>query len=418
METQVMLERANLLLQQSRFKDAEANIRQALEQDPGNDYALSMLSRCYLNTGQLEKAIDTIRQAIAIAPNESFYFYLLGFCQYKMDQNSLAIKNLEKAIELNPYAAEYFGLLAFLFIEERRFEEGLSKANEGLALEAENVTCLNARATALNKLRRTDDAIDTMNTALAQDPDNEVTHNTVGWNLLERGRNKEAQHHFMEALRINPNYSGAKTGLKESLKSKLLLYKWLLQYSFWVRNKGKRLGTVLPIALYIVFRTLIAVTEGNKNTESLGWFLGAVYIFFVITSWTIGSVANFVLLFHPLGKHSLSNTEKWGAINSVLALIIGIAMIALSALAAGTPYEEGMIPVGMICISLALPLGRIEYPIRFKNKGWKENYAVGLIGFGLITLLLYLLAPVSALTLFLIYLVAFIVYNWSGAFSR
>jgi len=93
-------------------------------------------------------------------------------------------------------------------------------------------------------------------------------------------------------------------------------------------------------------------------------------------------------------------------------------MIALSALAAGTPYEEGMIPVGMICISLALPLGRIEYPIRFKNKGWKENYAVGLIGFGLITLLLYLLAPVSALTLFLIYLVAFIVYNWSGAFSR
>jgi tetratricopeptide (TPR) repeat protein len=418
METQVMLDRAGLLLQQNRFKDAEIRLRQVLEQEPRNDHALSMLSQCYLNTNQYEKSIDTIRQAISIAPNESFYLYLLGFAQYKTDQNFRAIDNLEKAIALNPYAAEYFGLIAFLFIEERKFEEALKKANEGLALEADNVTCLNARATSLNKLRRTDDAIDTMNTALAYDPDNEVTHNTVGWNLLERGRNKEAQNHFMEALRINPNYSGAKTGLKESLKSKLVLYKWLLQYSFWVRNKGKRFQAVLPIAFYIGFRALIAITEGNKNTESIAWVLGAVYILFVITSWTIGSIANFVLLFHPLGKHSLSNTEKWGAVISVTALLMGIAMIALSGVTTGTVYEEGIIPIGMICISLALPLGQIEYPITFRNKSGKEKYAIGLVFFGLITLLLYAVQPSSTLALFIIYLLAFLVYNWSGAFGR
>jgi len=418
METQVMLDRANLLLQQRRYKDAETHIRQALGQDPENDHAFSMLSRCYLNSNQYDKAIDAVQQAIAIAPNASYYFYLLGFCYYKKHENYPSIANLEKAIELNPYGTEYFGLLAFVLIDETRFEKALEKANEGLAIEADNVTCLNARATALNKLRRTDDAIETMNTALAKDPDNEVTHNSIGWNLLERGRNKEAQKHFMEALRINPNYSGARTGLKESLKSKIFLYKWLLQYSFWLRNKGKNSRVALPIVLFVVFRVIIAVSSANKNTESIAWILGGIYIFIIITSWTINSIANFVLLFHSLGKYSLSNTEKWGAINSVSALIAGIAIIALSGFTAGTVYEEGVIPVGMICLSLALPFGKMEYPITLRNIGWKVKYAVGLVGFGLLILLLYATVPSSALPLFMFYLMAFLVYNWSGAVSR
>ena len=417
MEAQLMLERANILLQQNRFSDAETQIRRALEQEPRNSHALSMLSRCYLSTRQYEKATETLRDAISIAPNESFYFYLLGFAQYKMNQNFAAIQTLQKAIQLNPYAGEYFGLLAFLLIDERRFEEALSKANEGLALEADNITCLNARATALNKLRRTDDAIDSMNAALAQDPENEVTHNTVGWNLLERGRNNDAQKHFMEALRINPDYSGAKSGLKESLKSKLVLYKWLLQYSFWVRNQSKAVRVALPIGFYIAFRTLISLSEGNEHTETIAWILGAIYLLFVFTSWTIGSIANFVLLFHPLGKYSLSNTERWGAIATVSALVAGIAAVALSGLAGGTSYEPGIIPVGIICISLALPFGRIEYPVSFKDKTWRQNYALGLIAFAIGTLVIYAIVPSIFLTLFFIYIVAFIIYNWSGAVS-
>jgi len=173
----------------------------------------------------------------------------------------------------------------------------------------------------------------------------------------------------------------------------------------------------LPIVLYIVFRTLIALTDANENTEGIAWILGAIYLLFVFTSWTIGSIANFVLLFHPLGKHSLSNTEKWGAINSVTTLVAGISAIALSGLAIGTSYEAGMIPLGFIFISLALPLGRIKYPVSFQNKTWKENYAVGLTAFALIILLVFSIAPSAFIALFLIYIVAFIVYNWSGALS-
>lgn len=414
MDTQVMLERAGLLMDQGRYKDAETHIRQVLEQEPGNDYALSLLGRCYLNSKQYDKGIEVIRQAIVIDPNESFYFYLLGFGYYQKTEAFASITNLEKAIELNPYVAEYFGLLAFVLIEERRFEEGLKKANEGLALEADNVTCLNARSTALNKLRRTDDAIDTMNNALAKDPDNEVTHTTIGWNLLERGRHKDARGHFMEALRIDPNFSSAKTGLKESLKSKILLYKWLLQYSFWIHNKGKNFQVALPIILYIVFRVLIKISEADKSTESIAWILGGIYIFLIVTSWTIGSIANFILLFHPLGKHSLSNTEKWSAINAVTALVTGIAIMLLSGLAAGTRYEEGFFLMGLLCLSLALPLGHIQYPMRVKGQNWRAVYAVYLVGVGLTAVLVFLITPSVFMPLFVLYGIGFLIYNWAG----
>lgn len=417
MNTELLLERAQVLLEQNRYRDAEPYILQALEKDPDNDYTLGLLGRCYINSNRYDEGIEVIQKAIAIDPNEGFYFYLLGFAFYQKSSTTEAKANLQQAIRLSPYTAEYFGLLAHVLLEEKSFEEALDKANEGLALEADNITSLNARSIALNKLKRTEDAFETMNTALAQDPDNETTHNVVGWNLLERGRHREAAGHFMESLRINPNYGNAKEGLKEALKSRLLLYKWLLQYSFWVNNKGKNLQVALPIILYISFRVLISLSKDSGGNSNLTWILIALYIFIVVTSWTIGSIANFVLLFHPLGKHSLTISERWQASTSVSALVVGVMIMLLSALtgiAGGSANEEGLFFAGMIGLSLALPLGQVDYPIHFRNKGWREHFAFGLIGLGLLILLIFTVAPAAASALFGIYGLGFIIYNWTG----
>ena len=52
MDVTPLLERANLLLEQGRHKDAEKQVMQALQQEPNNDYALSILARCYMNEGR------------------------------------------------------------------------------------------------------------------------------------------------------------------------------------------------------------------------------------------------------------------------------------------------------------------------------------------------------------------------------
>jgi tetratricopeptide (TPR) repeat protein len=147
--------------------------------------------------------------------------------------------NLSKAIRLNPYNPEYFGILSFIYLNEKNYEVALQNANEGLELDPENITCLNARSRALNKLKRTDEAVDTIGDSLSKDPDNEFTHATMGWNYFERGDQKKAAKHFREALRTNPNYESARLGLKESLKSNFTPYKLVIQFGMWMSEKGK-----------------------------------------------------------------------------------------------------------------------------------------------------------------------------------
>ncbi len=417
MDTSILLDRAQLLLDQGRHADARTSVRQALEQDPENDYALALLGRCYFANKQYSEGIKVLEQAIALDPLESFYFYLTGFGYYQQNNDFLAIENIKKALQLNPYYSEYYGLLAYVLLHQKNFEAALEKANEGLAIDGDNITCLNARSVALNKLRRTDAAIETMQTALAQDPDNEMTHATVGWNLLEKGRHKDATKHFLEALRIDPNYDSARSGLKEALKSKVPPYKWLLQYSFWVQNRGKKLGAVLPIALYILFRILIGVSS-SANQSGLAWLLGGIYILLVVTTWTINSIANFFLLFNPIGKHALTVTEKWTAVTVVAALLLGISILSLSQfspLFTNTIYEETIFIAGLVCLSLALPLSAIEYPFSIKNiQGWRKWYTYLLTATGVTGLVLFLFFPAVALPVFMMYGLAFIIYNWMG----
>jgi Flp pilus assembly protein TadD len=413
----VILDQAKLLLDQGRPKDAEVKIKQFLQLEPDNDYALSLLARCLYDRKEFDEGIAVIQNAIRLDPVESFYFYLHAFGHYQKNNSFLAIDNLNKAIQLNPYHAEYYGLLSFVLLGDKKFKEALEKANEGLAIEAENITCLNARSMALNKLKKTEEAIATMQNALAQDPDSEFTHTTIGWNLLERGRHKEAATHFREALRINPVMQNAQSGLKEALKSKIPPYKWLLQYSFWVNNQGKRLKTAMPIILYIVFRMLILIFRQSSTTAGLVWIVAGLYLLFVIGSWTMNSIANFFLLFHPDGKFALTNTEKWSALSVVTAMLSGFIILGLALftpLVNGTVYEDGFFAAGLVCLSLALPLGEIDYPLRFKKTNKRNIFSLLLTGIGLLSMGCAVFFPAQALIIMAVYGAGFLLYNWSG----
>lgn len=411
MTAAIILERADLLLDQHRYKDAEHQIREALRLDPQNAEAYAMLARCYINNGQPREGIAAINEAIALDPLESFHFYLLAYAHHGLDENEAAIPNLEKAISLNPYAAEYHGFFAFLLLEQREYEKALEKANEGLALDPENLTCLNARSRALNRLRRVEAAIETMSEALAQHPDDDYTHTTVGWNYLERGVHQKARHHFVEALRINPNNEGARVGMKEALKSKIALYRWLLQYSFWMQNKGRRFQAIFPIALYVVFRILVAAfssaTSGSFTTPLI-----AIYFSLVALTWTIGSIANFVLLFDPMGKYALDLTERWTAITVVSSIVSGAALLMLHF--SFPQFEGDLFLPSLILLSLSLPLSQLNYPLQFRDHSWHGWLALGLVAISPLAILFNFMLPSYGVVLFGVYAVGFLIYNWAG----
>lgn len=415
----ILLERAKLLLEQGRNRDAIQQVQEALRQEPENDFALSLMGRCLYNQKKYDEGITFIKQALAVRADEDYYYYLLAFGHYYKDENLVAQRMLNKAIEINPYIADYFGLSALICIEEVELKNALKKANEGLEIDPENITCLNARATALNKLKQTDAAVETMRAALEQNPENEFTHTTVGWNFLEKGRHKEAANHFREALRIHPNLEAAQSGLKQALKSRIPPYRWLLQYSFWISNKGKNLQWILPIALFVIVRIVIAVLGKESNLSLAVMIVMAIYLLFVITSWVINPIANFTLLFNRDGKYALTNSEKWSAITSVTALLLGIITLSVSYfLVSGNKISEsGMIP-GLVCFSLALPLSNMQFPITFKTRKSSTYLALILVMLGILSVLMMFVDKEGASFFLVIYFILFIGYNWTGLFRR
>lgn len=411
MDAASLLERANLLLEQGRYKDAEKQVRQVLEQDPNNDHALAILARCYMNDGQHDKGIETINKAIAIEPNESFYFYLLGFGYYQKNIYAPAKENLGKAIRLNPYSPEFFGLLAFIFLDEKNYEGALEKANEGLQLDPENITCLNARSRALSKLKRTAEAEETISDSLSNDPDNIFTHTTVGWNYFERGNHKKAEHHFREALRIDPNFESARLGLKESLKLHFTPYKLIVQFSLWMAEKGKNFQWIFIIGLYILFRVLRSVAETNQQLRPFILPLIVLYFVFIFFSWIANPIANFFLLFHKDGKYSLTKSESVLSVTTVLLLASGISLACYAYYGFPKPPEQLLFP-GIILATLPIPLSKLELPLNFKTKSLKFWYPFLLVITGAVAIPIIFMVPATGSTLAIIYGLGLIAFTW------
>jgi tetratricopeptide (TPR) repeat protein len=414
---EVLLQRAHLLFEQGRIEDAQKELNNVLQQDPDHAEAFGLYARCYYARTRFDDGIAAVNNAIRLDPEEAYYLYLRAFGFYRSNQNAGALADLDNAIRMNPYSAEFFGLYAFVHLDDKKFNEALAKADEGLQIDPENITCLNARSTALNKLKRVDAAIETMQDALAQDPDNEFTHTTIGWNFLEKGKHKDAATHFREALRIDPNHENARAGLKEALKSKIPPYKWLLRYSFWVSNQGKNARWIIPIAIYIGVRLLAGAASTSDASGIAAMVIIALYLLFIITSWIINPLANFFLLFHKDGKYALSNSEKYTAVSVVVSLLTGLTCFILAMFLA----QEGAIRNSLITAAItfglmAVPLGDLKYPIRFKGYGLANQAAMVLVALGFTTIILAFINNDAASVTGAIFLIGFVLNNWIGVF--
>lgn len=412
--TEGLLDRARLLLDQHRVNDAIQQLKEVLQQDPENDEALAVYARCHFDKNNIAEGKKLLEEAIRIDPNNSYYFYLLGFAAYRSDNHIEAIDQIYRAMKLNPYVAEYYGLLAFVYLEEKKFETALTRANEGLAIDSENITCLNARATAQNKLSRTDEAIATMENALASDPENEFTHATVGWNYLEKGKHKLATKHFRESLRIAPDQHSAKVGLKEALKSKIPPYRWLLQLNFWLRNKGSKFRWIFIIGLLVGVRVIRSIGNANPGFENIATIAIGAYIVFIGTSWIINPLANIFLLFHPDGKHALEKSEKWNAIGFLICMFSGIALLAISA--AMPPEQSGtIVNSGILVMSLGVPVGHMKFPITLKGNSFSQWLSIAMIVTGLIAVIVAFTGAMAPEILFVVYFILFVIYSWTGS---
>jgi tetratricopeptide (TPR) repeat protein len=101
--TDLRMELAQALVRQHRYDNAVGHFEKSLEQLPGNDLAWTGLGRCWLKTGNAQKAIECARQAVAINSENARAQHLLGQIEASRNNITQALPPLEHAYRKLPH---------------------------------------------------------------------------------------------------------------------------------------------------------------------------------------------------------------------------------------------------------------------------------------------------------------------------
>ncbi len=354
MELDRSLYKAEHLLKQKRYAEAQKEVHSYLAFDPESTPALIILTRTYLGMDQDEKADEIADQLVKRNPADPEILFLKGVTQTQLGKRKSALKFLNNALAYDPLISEAHGLKAAIYFAEAEFEKAVEAADAGLRIDPENEMCLNHRSMALLRLGRKEEHMEADQQALKRNPMNPNTHASVGYNALKKGEHAKAKEHFREALRIDPNNEYARQGMLQAIRATNPYYRLFLKYVFWMQGLKPQVRWAVIIIGYLLVQAL------NRYADDMGAFAPVaegvivLYLVFAISTWIIGPVSNIFLKFHPFGKYVLSEDEK--AVANICAALLFAAMAgAVILLTVDDPTHQWKnLGIYLLCSGIAL----------------------------------------------------------------
>ncbi len=331
------LQRAELLMEQRRYDDAEAELRQHLLNEPEHARAHALLAMCLSEREQFADATAHARQSIAAAPDDEFSHYTLACVMLERNRPAEALPAIDEALRLDPYWPQAFGLKGAIYLRMKQWKPALDAANSGLAIDPDDVQCINVRGLALVQLGDRSTATATVERALQQNPENPVSHANMGWAALHGGDHRKALEHFREALRLDPESEWARNGMVEALKARNVVYRQMLKFFLWAGRLSGQAQLYLILGLIFGQRIL---RSGFAQFPGLEWAADAIlalYLLFVIMTWTAQPLFNLLLRFDRFGRHVLSRKD---VVVSNWLLVYLLAAFAVGGLFLWTLLEE------------------------------------------------------------------------------
>ena len=121
-----------------RWKEAEADLKEALELNPNNAYILNYLGYCWLDRGvNLEKAFQMIKQAYEMTKNDGHITDSLAWALYLSGNYDYALQFMEKAVNLQPGNSVINDHLGDIYWELKRYNEARYQWKKALELDTD-----------------------------------------------------------------------------------------------------------------------------------------------------------------------------------------------------------------------------------------------------------------------------------------
>ncbi len=352
-----LIQRARLLIEQNRPKQAEELLRQALAMSPDLANAHSLLAICLLQEeNRLEEATEEAEQGIHFAPDDEFAFYVHALVLNKRNRIDESIQSVRQAITIDPSTATFHGLLAQLCARKNKWKEVLESAETGLQYDPEDESCRALRSVALERLGRVEDALDEANRSIEKNPESAFAHASRGHALLNANRHKEAQIAFREALRLEPSNEFARSGMIQSLNANNFFFRKFLAAMSWLSRLSPQVQFGIVIGMWLGINALNSYSALNPWIRPYVLPITLLYILFALMTWIANPLFNTFLRFHPFGKHLLTTKEKWASNAIAASFTVGVlhAGFFLALMAFAGEYTSWPVCVILLFCSLLL----------------------------------------------------------------
>lgn len=354
----VRVDRALLLLQQSRPADAERELMLALSENPESARAHAYLALCRIDLDKKDEALKTAKNAVGLEPDEPFGHYVHAVVLHRLDRDKEALSVVNEAIRLDPDSEAHFALQASIHLALRDWSSALVSAGQGLALNPEDVNCANLRSMALVRLGRKEEAMATVENALEREPDSALSHANQGWNCLHHNDPRRAQVHFREALRIDPELEYARQGMLEALKARNPVYRAMLAYFLWMGRQSGRMQAVFLIGMLFGGRFIRTTAESNPGLGVVLWPLLGLFYLFIYLSWTAVPMFNLLLRLDRFGRFVLSHEEKVASNWFGACVVASLGSLVAWAVTGDFRYGFGAAVCAVLSICVTVTLAR------------------------------------------------------------
>jgi predicted O-linked N-acetylglucosamine transferase (SPINDLY family) len=167
--------------------------------------------------GRYREALPLLLQRVEIEPDLAHAQRALGYCYSRIGQNEIAIKHYTRAINLEPNNPAYYNDLGLACFELRLLAEAQGAFQQVLNLEPKSLVAFIHLGLLANLMGVMGVAVNMMRRALEVDPNSVEAHNNLALFLRERGEAEESRHHYLEALRLNPQRTAIFSGYLLSL---------------------------------------------------------------------------------------------------------------------------------------------------------------------------------------------------------
>ena len=200
---------------QRRFPEAEQQFRHAIGLDPNNPASRGALARVYLADGKENDAEEVSKEAKQALSGNSDGYRMLGEFYVQTGQIDKALEEYASLYHDHPKDSRVSINYVQILIATNHLEEATKLNDQALNENPKSTEATLARGQIWIRQGRANDAIPLFQSALKTDPENAFGHYYLGLAYAQTGSLEQAHTEWQQAVKLQPNLVPAQEALAQ-----------------------------------------------------------------------------------------------------------------------------------------------------------------------------------------------------------